>query len=98
MGGFFGIVSDRDCLEDVYFGTDYHSHLGAKRAGIAAYDPEYGLQRKIHSIEDSPFRTKFAEIFHEINAYIFETECVDLNHLYIDGTKIEANANRYTWV
>ena len=66
MGGFFGIVSDRDCLEDVYFGTDYHSHLGAKRAGIAAYDPEYGLQRKIHSIEDSPFRTKFAEIFHEI--------------------------------
>ena len=66
MGGFFGIVSERDCIEDVYFGTDYHSHLGMKRAGIAAYDPEYGLQRKIHSIEDSPFRTKFAEIFHEI--------------------------------
>ncbi|MBR5931553.1 MAG: amidophosphoribosyltransferase [Lachnospiraceae bacterium] len=66
MGGFFGIVSEKDCLGDVFFGTDYHSHLGAKRAGIAAYDPEYGLQRKIHSIEDSPFRTKFAEVFHEI--------------------------------
>lgn len=66
MGGYFGIVSDEDCIKDVYFGTDYHSHLGMKRAGIAAYDKEIGLQRKIHSIEDSPFRTKFASIFEEI--------------------------------
>lgn len=66
MGGFFGIVSEKDCISDVYFGTDYHSHLGAKRAGIAAYDKEWGLQRKIHSIEDSPFRSKFSSIFDEV--------------------------------
>jgi len=66
MGGYFGIVSEEDCIKDVYFGTDYHSHLGMKRAGIAAYDKTNGLQRKIHSIEDSPFRTKFASIFEEI--------------------------------
>ncbi len=62
MGGFFGIVSERECIEDVFFGVDYHSHLGTKRAGIAAYDKEIGLQREIHSIENSPFRTKFSAI------------------------------------
>ena len=59
MGGFFGAVSNRDCVMDVFFGTDYHSHLGTKRAGMASYDPEIGLQREIHNIENSPFRTKF---------------------------------------
>ncbi|MBR5452362.1 MAG: amidophosphoribosyltransferase [Clostridia bacterium] len=66
MGGFFGIVSDKDCLLDVFFGIDYHSHLGTKRGGIAAYDSEIGLQRKIHNIENSPFRTKFEHIFEEM--------------------------------
>ena len=47
MGGFFGITSRRDCLLDVFFGTDYHSHLGTLRGGLAAYDREIGLQRKI---------------------------------------------------
>ena len=66
MGGFFGMVADRDCVSDVFFGTDYHSHLGTKRAGMAAYDKEIGLQREIHSIESSPFRTKFASITEEM--------------------------------
>ncbi len=66
MGGFFGITSRKDCLLDVFFGTDYHSHLGTARGGMAAYDPEIGLQRKIHSIENAPFRTKFEHIFDEM--------------------------------
>ncbi len=66
MGGFFGIASKKECLADVFFGVDYHSHLGTKRAGLAAYDPERGLQREIHNIENAPFRTKFAEIFQEM--------------------------------
>ena len=59
MGGFFGITSREDCIVDVFFGTDYHSHLGTRRAGLAAYDETIGLQRIIHNIENSPFRTKF---------------------------------------
>ena len=59
MGGFFGAVSRRECKYDVFFGTDYHSHLGAKRAGMAFYDVGKGFQRQIHSIENTPFRTKF---------------------------------------
>lgn len=62
MGGFFGITSKQDCLLDVFFGTDYHSHLGTSRAGMAAYDPEIGLQREIHSIENAPFRTRFEHV------------------------------------
>ena len=67
MGGFFGITSRQDCMVDVFFGTDYHSHLGTRRGGMAAYDPEIGLQRKIHNIENSPFRTKFEGIFDEMS-------------------------------
>ena len=59
MGGFFGAVSHNDCISDVFFGTDYHSHLGTRRGGMTAYSPERGFQRSIHSIENSPFRTKF---------------------------------------
>ena len=66
MGGFFGIVSKQDCVADVFFGTDYHSHLGAKRGGMAAYDKEIGLQRVIHNIENSPFRTKFDHILEDM--------------------------------
>ena len=66
MGGFFGVVSKRDAISDVFFGTDYHSHLGTKRGGMAAYDPEIGLQRDIHNIENSPFRTKFSGVFDEM--------------------------------
>ncbi len=66
MGGFFGISSRRDCLADVFFGTDYHSHLGTKRGGLAVYDSELGLQREIHNISNSPFRTKFERVFEEM--------------------------------
>lgn len=66
MGGFFGITSRQDCMMDVFFGVDYHSHLGTRRGGMAAYDKEIGLQRKIHNIENAPFRTKFEHIFSEM--------------------------------
>ncbi len=66
MGGFFGAVSREDCMLDVFFGTDYHSHLGTRRGGLAAYDKDIGLQREIHNIENSPFRTKFENIFEEM--------------------------------
>ena len=59
MGGFFGAVSSNDCISDVFFGTDFHSHLGTRRGGMTSYSPELGFQRNIHSIENSPFRTKF---------------------------------------
>ena len=66
MGGFFGITSRQDCMMDVFFGVDYHSHLGTRRGGMAAWDAKIGLQRKIHSIENAPFRTKFEHIFEEM--------------------------------
>lgn len=66
MGGFFGAVSKRDAISDVFFGTDYHSHLGTRRGGMAAYDSKIGLQREIHNIENSPFRTKFDHVFDEM--------------------------------
>ncbi len=59
MGGFFGAASEHDCIADVFFGTDYHSHLGTRRGGMTAYSKTHGFQRSIHSIENSPFRTKF---------------------------------------
>ncbi len=59
MGGFFGAVSKRDCVLDLFFGVDYHSHLGTRRGGMAVYDREDGFQRQIHNIENTPFRTKF---------------------------------------
>ena len=67
MGGFIGVVSKKDAMSDVFFGTDYHSHLGTKSAGLAAYSEQYGLQRKIHGISNSPFRTKFAGILEEMH-------------------------------
>ncbi len=59
MGGFFGAVSRRDCVWDLFFGVDYHSHLGTRRGGMAVYDKQAGFQRQIHNIENTPFRTKF---------------------------------------
>ena len=59
MGGFFGVTSKQDCVFDLYFGTDYHSHLGTRRAGMAVYNKEDGFDRAIHNIENAPFRTKF---------------------------------------
>lgn len=61
MGGFFGAVSQDDCVFDLFFGVDYHSHLGTRRAGMAVYSPENGFDKAIHNIENAPFRTKFTK-------------------------------------
>ena len=66
MGGFFGAACKTDAITDVFFGTDYHSHLGTKRGGMAAFDDGVGLQREIHNIQNSPFRTKFEDVFDEM--------------------------------
>ncbi len=58
MGGYFGVASKEDCVFDLFFGTDYHSHLGTRRAGMAVYG-EDGFEKSIHNISNSPFRTKF---------------------------------------
>lgn len=58
MGGFFGVASKEDSVFDLFFGIDYHSHLGTRRGGMAVYG-EDGFNRSIHNIENSPFRTKF---------------------------------------
>ena len=72
MGGFFGVTSKRDCVADVFFGVDYHSHLGTRRGGMAAFDSEIGFQREIHNIENSPFRTKFDATLDEMKG----TACI----------------------
>lgn len=59
MSGFFGVASTENCVLDLFFGTDYHSHLGTRRAGMTVYGKEYGFKRAIHNIENTPFRTKF---------------------------------------
>lgn len=59
MGGFFGAALHTDCVFDLFYGTDYHSHLGTRRAGLAVYDREKGFDRAIHNIESSNFRPKF---------------------------------------
>jgi len=68
MGGFFGTISKRDCVLDVFFGVDYHSHLGTKRGGMAIYDAAADrFQRQIHNIENTPFRTKFEKDLHDFH-------------------------------
>jgi len=61
MGGFFGVASKEDCIFDLFFGVDYHCHLGTRRAGLTTYDEKTGFDKAIHNIENSPFRTKFAD-------------------------------------
>lgn len=72
MGGFFGATSHKDCILDVFFGVDYHSHLGTRRGGMAAFDSKKGFQREIHNIENSPFRTKFENVTSEMSG----TSCI----------------------
>ena len=67
MGGFFGMTSRKDCIPEVFYGTDYHSHLGTRRGGMASTNRRTGMQRKIHAIENAPFRTKFERIFEELS-------------------------------
>ncbi|MCM1149670.1 MAG: amidophosphoribosyltransferase [Butyricicoccus sp.] len=67
MGGFFGAVSRRDCVLDIFFGVDYHSHLGTRRGGMAVYDEQSGFHRQIHNIQNTPFRTKFENDLHDFH-------------------------------
>ena len=69
MGGFFAAALREDCVFDLFFGTDYHSHLGTRRAGLTVYGDK-GFNRSIHSIENSPFRTKFESEVHEMQGYM----------------------------
>ena len=69
MGGFFGVASREECIFDLYFGTDYHSHLGTRRAGLAVYGKN-GFNRSIHNIENSPFRTKFTSELSELEGHL----------------------------
>lgn len=66
MGGIFGVASKHDCVSDLFFGTDYHSHLGTRRGGMAVYDKDHGFDRAIHNIQNSPFRTKFERDVEEL--------------------------------
>lgn len=67
MGGFFGAALKKDCVFDLFFGTDYHSHLGTRRAGMAVYSEKDGFDRAIHNIENAPFRTKFDKDVNEMH-------------------------------
>ncbi|MCM1498522.1 MAG: amidophosphoribosyltransferase [Clostridium sp.] len=69
MGGFFGVVAKEDCMFDLFFGTDYHSHLGTRRGGLAVYGKK-GFDRAIHNIENAPFRTKFDKDVQEMQGYM----------------------------
>ncbi len=66
MGGFFGVASKQDCVTDLFYGTDYHSHLGTRRAGMVVHDPEIGFDRAIHNIQNAPFRTKFEKDYNSL--------------------------------
>ena len=68
MSGFFGVASKESCVLDLFFGIDYHSHLGTRRGGMAVHGNN-GFQRSIHNIQNSPFRTKFEKDIEE-----FETD------------------------
>ena len=68
MGGFFGVTSKQDCVFDLFFGIDYHSHLGTRRGGMAVFGKD-GFNRAIHNIENSPFRTKFDKDVQEMEGF-----------------------------
>ena len=70
MGGFFGAFSSTNCKYDVFFGTDYHSHLGTKLGGLVFFDEAKGYQRQIHTIENTPFRSKFEKDLETMNGNI----------------------------
>lgn len=69
MGGFFGVASKQDCVFDLFFGVDYHSHLGTRRGGMAVYGKD-GFNRSIHNIENAPFRTKFEKDMQEMSGHL----------------------------
>ena len=83
MGGFFGATSRRDVAMDVFFGVDYHSHLGTRSAGMIMWDRTDGFQRQIHSIANAPFRTKFEKEMEEFLADVIRRQnCNGLEDFY----------------
>jgi amidophosphoribosyltransferase len=70
MGGIFGVASKSDCSLDLFFGVDYHSHLGTRRGGLAVVSENGKIQRSIHNIQNSPFRTKFEKDIEELKGKI----------------------------
>ena len=70
MSGFFGVASKEDCIFDLFFGTDYHSHLGTRRAGMTVYHQKEGFHRAIHNIENTPFRTKFDKDLNNLSGHL----------------------------
>ena len=70
MSGFFGVASKEDCVTELFYGVDYHSHLGTRRAGMAVYSEGKGFSRAIHNIENTPFRTKFDKDANEMKGNI----------------------------
>ena len=74
MGGFFGVTSQHDSVFDLFFGIDYHSHLGTRRGGMAVYGKD-GFNRAIHNIENAPFRTKFDKDVNEMKG-IYGIGCI----------------------
>ena len=70
MGGIFGVASKSDCSLDLFFGVDYHSHLGTRRGGLAVYSDEGRFERSIHNIQNSPFRTKFEHDIEEMHGHL----------------------------
>lgn len=79
MGGFFGVTSKNDCVLDIFFGVDYHSHLGTKKGGMALHSKEKGFQREIHNIENTPFRTKFEDDLYEFEGCVSGIGCISDN-------------------
>ena len=70
MGGYFGVASKSDCSLDLFFGVDYHSHLGTRRGGLAVVGSDGKIIRSIHNIQNSPFRTKFEKDIEELRGNI----------------------------
>ena len=79
MGGFFGVTSKQDCVLDIFFGVDYHSHLGTKKGGMAFHSKKKGFMREIHNIENTPFRTKFEDDLIEFEGSAAGIGCISDN-------------------
>ena len=95
MGGYFGVASKKSCTMDLFFGTDYHSHLGTKRGGMAVFG-ENGFQRIIHNIENTPFRTKFDHDLDELEGIrqCFMEEFLTLLQAFQKNDKAKAKSKR----
>lgn len=97
MGGIFGACLDNECVMDIFFGTDYHSHLGARRGGMAVFDGKH-YNRAIHNIENSPFRTKFEsdipDMKGRIGGWLYQRRLSTANHFKFKNWNYSGNNSR----